>query len=144
MSLTGIILQTVATVIQTTKLLLWRLLAILGLILAVVGAVLPVMPTVPFLLLAAWAAGKGWPALEARMLAHPTYGPSIRQWREHGAVSRKAKWFACSMMTCSALMLWFVFPVPAWVRWTVYATFLIVGGWLCMRPEPKVSPLPLP
>jgi len=124
-------------VIQRTKQLLWRLLAVIGLLLALIGAVLPVMPTVPFLLLAAWAAGKGWPELEAWLLAHSVYGPSIRAWREHGAVPRKAKWLACSMMACSALLLWFVFPVPNWLRWGVYGTFLVVGLWLCTRPEPR-------
>lgn len=121
--------------IQRSKQLLWRLLAVAGLILAIVGAVLPVMPTVPFLLLSAWAAGRGWPALETCMLNHATWGPPIRQWREHGAVSRKAKWLACSMMMGSGIMIWFM-PVPIWLRLSVDATLLGVGIWLSTRPEP--------
>ncbi len=121
--------------LQHTQMLLWRALAVLALLMAVIGVVLPVMPTVPFLLMAAWAAGKGWPALEARMLAHPIYGPAILNWREHGAVPRKAKWFATIAMAGSATMLWFA-PVPPWVRWAVYATMLTVGTWLWLRPEP--------
>ena len=120
--------------LEPTRIFLWRCLAVLGLVLAVVGAVLPVLPTVPFLLMAAWAAGKGWPALEARMLAHPTWGPPIRQWREHGAVPRRAKILAVTMMAGSATMLWFA-PVPAWVRWVVYATMTSVALWLWARPE---------
>lgn len=123
--------------IRHTKLILWRLLAILGLILAVIGAVLPVMPTVPFLLLSAWAAGNGWPRLEAWLLDHATWGPHIRHWRQHGAVSRKAKVLACSMMACSAVMIWFL-PVPPWLRWGVDGTLLVVGAWLASRPEPRV------
>ncbi|MFT3855973.1 MAG: YbaN family protein [Aquabacterium sp.] len=121
--------------IEHTKMLLWRTLALFGLALAVIGLLLPVMPTVPFLLVAAWAASKGWPELEARLLSHPLYGPPIRDWRNHGAVPRKVKWFASFMMSCSATMLWFV-PIPDLLRWGIYATFLIVGGWLWMRPEP--------
>ena len=56
------------------------------------------LPTVPFVLLAAWAAGKGWPELEQWLLHHPRYGGSIRAWRQHGAVSRRAKWLASVMM----------------------------------------------
>lgn len=115
--------------------MLWRLLALVSLALGFVGLFLPVVPTVPFVLLAAWAAGRGWPRLESWLLAHPRYGPPIRQWREHGAVSRRAKWVACTMMAGSATMLWLA-PVPAWLRGTVYAVMLGVGTWLCTRPEP--------
>lgn len=120
--------------IRQTRLLLWRLLACVALALGVIGAFLPVLPTVPFLLLAAWAAGRGWPALEAWLLAHPRFGPDIRRWREHGAVPRRAKWLASVMMAGSAVMLW-IMPVPPWLRWTVCLVLVSVGTWLWLRPE---------
>jgi uncharacterized protein len=130
--------------IEQTKILLWRALALLGLLLGVIGALLPVVPTVPFLLMAAWAAGKGWPALEARLLNHPVYGPPIQQWRANRAVSRKVKVLACTMMSCSAVMLWFM-PVPDALRWGIYTAFVLIGTWLCLRPEPEAERrLPLP
>jgi uncharacterized membrane protein YbaN (DUF454 family) len=89
-------------------------------------------------LVAAWAGSRGWPQLEAWLLAHPRFGPPIRQWREHGAVSRRAKWLACTMMAGSALMLWFV-PVPPWLRGVVYGAMLGVGVWLWRRPEPEAE-----
>lgn len=121
--------------IEHTKMLLWRALALIGIALGVIGLLLPVMPTVPFLLVAAWAASKGWPELEARMLAHPIYGRHIQDWRANGAVPRKVKWLASFMMSCSATMLWFV-PIPAPLRWGIYAFFIAVGTWLWFRPEP--------
>ncbi len=114
--------------------LLWRALAVISLLLGIVGIALPVMPTVPFLLLSAWAAGRGWPQLEARMLAHPRWGPPIRHWRERGAVPRRAKWFATAGMTGSAALLWLL-PLPLWVRIAVPSIMLCVGIWLWMRPE---------
>src|SRR5690606_4026642 len=81
-----------AEMIRHTRLLLWRIFAGLMVLLGMAGAVLPVLPTVPFLLVAAWAASRGWPSLEARLLAHPKHGPYIVRWRERGAVPRKAKW----------------------------------------------------
>lgn len=120
--------------IRHTRLLLWRTLAGVSLLLGLVGVVLPVLPTVPFLLLAAWAGGRGWPSLEARLLAHPRHGPVIRQWRERGAVPRRAKWLATVMMLGSAVLLWWS-PVAPWVRGAVCLVLLGVALWLWRRPE---------
>ncbi|WP_457390125.1 YbaN family protein [Roseateles sp. P5_E1] len=114
--------------------LLWRALAVLGLVLAMIGVVLPVLPTVPFLLLAAWAAGKGWPALENWLLNHAHFGPGIRRWRERGAVPRRAKWLAVVMMACSAVML-VLTPAPLAVKIAVPAMMAAVAIWLWRRPE---------
>jgi hypothetical protein len=114
--------------------LLWRALALLSLALGLVGIVLPVLPTVPFLLLAAWAAGKGWPALEAWLLDHGSFGPHIRRWREHGAVPRRAKWLATLMMASSAVMLALSTLHPA-IKAGVPLLMLGVALWLWRRPE---------
>ena len=114
--------------------LLWRALALLSLLLGCIGIVLPVLPTVPFLLLAAWAAGKGWPALEAWLLAHPRFGPGIRNWRVHGAVPRRAKWMASLMMTVSAASLALT-PLPLAAKIAIPALMVAVAIWLWRRPE---------
>ncbi len=113
---------------------LWRALALASLVLAVLGVVLPILPTVPFLLLAAWAAGKGWPALEAWLLNHAHFGPGIRRWRESGAVPRRAKWLATGMMTLSAMLL-ALMPAPLPVKIAVPAVMAAVAIWLWRRPE---------
>ena len=120
--------------LRSTATLLWRLLAVLCVLLGAIGAVLPVLPTVPFLLVAAWAAGRGWPQLERWLLAHPSFGPPIRRWREHGAVPRSAKWFATLGMSASAVVLWFT-GLPLWVRIGVPALMAGVLAWLWSRPE---------
>lgn len=120
--------------LRKTRQLLWRLLALAALLAGFVGAFLPVIPTVPFILLAAWAAGRGWPPMERWLLEHPLFGPSIRDWRENGSVSRRAKWLATTMMAASALMLWFV-PIDPWLRAGVYAVLVTVAVWLWLRPQ---------
>jgi uncharacterized membrane protein YbaN (DUF454 family) len=114
--------------------LLWRALALLSLALAFVGVVLPVLPTVPFLLLAAWAAGKGWPALEAWLLNHARFGHHIRAWRERGAVPRRAKWLATAMMVLSATLLALT-PLPLAAKIALLALIAGVALWLWRRPE---------
>jgi uncharacterized protein len=116
------------------KQLLWRGLAVLALLLAALGVVVPGLPTVPFLLLAAWAASKGWPALEAWLLAHPTHGPAIRRWRANGAIPRRAKWAAALMMAFSLALLWWL-PTPLWLRLGVPLVMGAVLLWMWRRPD---------
>ncbi|MFT7724110.1 MAG: YbaN family protein [Roseateles sp.] len=119
---------------QTATRLLWRAVALLSVALALLGVLLPGLPTVPFLLLAAWAGGKGWPALEAWLLNHPTHGDTIRRWRERGAVPRRAKWLATVMMGCSAVVL-ALSPLPLAARIALPALMAGVAVWLWRRPE---------
>jgi uncharacterized membrane protein YbaN (DUF454 family) len=71
--------------------LLWLCGGYLSLELVVIGVILPLMPTTVFLLLAAWCFGRSSPALRAKLLANPRFGPVLRNWHEHGAISRRAK-----------------------------------------------------
>lgn len=115
--------------------LLWRVLALVLVALGVIGAFVPVLPTVPFLLAAAWAAGHGWPALERRLLEHPRYGEYIVRWRESGAVPRRAKWAASAMMALSAVVLQAT-QAPLAVKIGAPAVMAAVAIWLWRRPEP--------
>lgn len=115
--------------------LLWRLVAVLAFALGVIGAFLPVLPTVPFLLVAAWAAGKGWPVFEAWLLRHPRFGPPVRRWRERGAIGRGAKWLATATMAASAIALQFFDSVALGVRLFVPLFLLAMCIWLWLRPE---------
>lgn len=119
---------------RVIALLWWRTLAVLSVALGVVGAFVPVLPTVPFLLLAAWAGSKGWPALEAWLLAHPRHGPAIRRWRDHRAVPRRAKWLASATMSVSVVLV--LLSGAHWALKLGMVAFLAaVAGWLWRRPE---------
>lgn len=116
------------------RILIWRTIAILALVLGLIGLLLPIMPTVPFLLVAAWAGGKGWPVLEAKLLAHPKYGPQIIAWRRYGVVKRRPKVIAIVMMSGSAIMLSFS-PVMLAIKLGVIGIMTTVAIWLVLRPE---------
>lgn len=117
------------------KTLFWRSLVVIFVILGFIGALLPGMPTTVFLILAAWAASKGWPQMDAWLLNHPKYGPTLRAWRENGTVPRKAKWFASVMMLISAILMLFT-NAPLLVKVFTNLTMLAVSIWLWKRPEP--------
>jgi uncharacterized membrane protein YbaN (DUF454 family) len=112
----------------------WRSLALVCVGLGLVGIVLPGLPTVPFLLVAAWAGGKGWPQLEAWLLAHPRHGPSIRRWRDHRAVPRRAKWLASATMLLSTALI-VLSAAPLWLKVGLPALMATVAAWLWRRPE---------
>ena len=113
----------------------WWLLAHLSLGLGLLGVLLPGLPTVPFILLAAWAAMRGSPRLHAWLLAHRSFGPMIRNWQDHGAITRRSKVLAIGTMALAAVVLYFFAPRP-WVGWTATGIMAIVAIWLWLRPEP--------
>ena len=112
----------------------WRALALACVTLGLIGVVVPGLPTVPFLLVAAWAGGRGWPRLETWLLEHPRHGPAIRRWRDHRAVPRRAKWAASATMSFSTVLIGFS-AAPLAVKVGVPATMAVVACWLWLRPE---------
>jgi uncharacterized membrane protein YbaN (DUF454 family) len=119
---------------RLVALLLWRALALVCLVLGIIGIVLPGLPTVPFLLVAAWAGGRGWPRLEAWLLAHPRHGPPIRRWRDHRAVPRRAKWFASATMVASTVLI-SLSGAPLALKLGLPLLMSAVAWWLWRRPE---------
>lgn len=116
--------------------LFWRSLVVIFVILGFIGALLPGMPTTVFLILAAWAASRGWPQMDDWLLNHPKYGSTLRDWRANGTVPRKAKWFATIMMSISAIIMLFT-TAPVAVKIFTNTTMFVVGIWLWLRPEPE-------
>ena len=88
---------------------LWLCGGYLSLGLAVIGAILPLMPTTVFLLIAAWCFGRSSPELRAKLLANPRFGPALRDWQEHGSISRRAERAALLGMGLGWLLMAVVF-----------------------------------
>lgn len=114
--------------------LCFRILAYISVALAAAGVVLPLLPTTPFVLLAAWAASKGSPAFELWLKNHRIYGPIINNWRDHRAVPRKAKWLALMMLTLSwSILYWTGAPIPLLIASGVF--FIGLALFLATRPS---------
>lgn len=106
---------------------------LLALLLGGIGLFLPLLPTVPFVILAAFCFARSSPQLEERLLSHPTFGPHIEAWRTRGAISRKGKGAALVAFAASAIFGLLVLELP----WSLIplAAALVGGSWIATRPE---------
>jgi len=114
---------------------LWFLFGWLAVGLGILGAFLPILPTTPFMLLAAFAFGKSSPRFHRWIVEHPTFGPPVRDWQAHGAISRRAK-----TMASLAMLAVLAISVLLGLKWQVIAlqaaTLVAVSLFILTRPNP--------
>jgi uncharacterized membrane protein YbaN (DUF454 family) len=114
--------------------LLYLTVAYLATGLGLIGAFLPLLPTTPFLLLAAWAAAKGSPSLHRWLYEHPRFGSALIAWEQHRAVSVPAKWSACVLLVLSWIIM--LYQTDGWLVPTVTGVMFVVGAaFLLTRPS---------
>ncbi len=103
--------------------------------LGIIGLVLPVVPTSPFLLLAAACYARSSKRFYNRLLANPIFGPPIRQWREEKSIPVRAKWLAIAMIlvTFSITVIFILEDTPARLIMSLIGFLVIV--FLCRIPS---------
>ncbi|WP_448203088.1 YbaN family protein [Azospirillum sp. sgz302134] len=115
---------------------LWMALGYAAVGLGLAGTVLPLLPTTPFLLLAAWAFAKGSPALRDRLYSDPRFGPLLRDWHAEGAIPRRAKVAALAGMSVS----WIIVALTSgkvFVMAVSGACMAMVAVYIVTRPSPS-------
>ncbi|CAI0854311.1 DUF454 family protein [Serratia ficaria] len=81
----------------------------LSVVLATLGVVLPLLPTTPFLLLAAWCFARSSPRFHHWLLYRSWFGSYLRHWQQHRALPPGAKWKAVlAIVLTFAVSLWLV------------------------------------
>jgi uncharacterized membrane protein YbaN (DUF454 family) len=95
---------------------LWTILGLLCLVLGGIGVVVPLLPTTPFVLLAAACFAKSSPRMHAWLLNSELFGPMLRDWEANRCISYKVKWLALFMMAVvGGISIWFFVPA-GWPR----------------------------
>lgn len=115
----------------------WLLCGLLCLLTGLVGIVLPLLPTTPFVLLAAFCFSRGSARCEQWLLTHPHFGPMVRDWRANRALPLRAKQLATVMMTVSSIASWWWLPSP--VGWIPGVCCSGVAIWLWRLPTRKAT-----
>ncbi|SNX69856.1 hypothetical protein SAMN05878503_104251 [Cereibacter ovatus] len=77
---------------------LWVTGGLTALGLGMIGIFLPLVPTVPFLILAAFCFARSSERLHRWLLSHPVMGPPIQDWERSGAISLRGKKLATLSM----------------------------------------------
>ena len=78
--------------------IIWTVFGLLALVLGGIGVVLPLLPTTPFVILAAFCFSKSSPRLRNWLLTHGIFGPLIQDWEATGAIAPRFKVIACCAM----------------------------------------------
>lgn len=103
--------------------------------LGVVGIFLPVLPTTPFILLAAWCFSKGSERLHHWLLTHPRFGPMVRDWEESRVIRLRAKLLATAMIVPLTSYMLLGTDAPAWTK--LAAAALVLWGLLFIWTKPS-------
>jgi hypothetical protein len=119
--------------------LLFAALGTAFLALGTVGIFLPLLPTTPFLLLAAGCFARASRRLHHWLLNHAVFGPIVLEWREHRAMPYRAKraglWLMAASMTTSI-----VFFLSDWRAQLAMAAGGLVLGYILWRIPSRDAP----
>jgi len=99
------------------------------------GVVLPVLPTTPFVLLAAWCFSRSSERLHRWLLEHRTFGPLVRDWEAHGVIRLRAKLLATAVIVPLVAWMLLASDAPGWTRWVTVALVVVGMGYVWSRPS---------
>ncbi|WP_429118676.1 YbaN family protein [Aeromonas veronii] len=113
----------------------WCLMALgwLAFATGIVGIVLPLLPTTPFMLLAAALFARSSPRFHHWLLTHPWFGPPIVDWQQYRGIRRQARRRAIIFILLTFSVSLAVVPL-LWVKGLLVVIMGILLTWLMRLP----------
>ncbi|WP_245562335.1 YbaN family protein [Marinospirillum minutulum] len=103
-----------------------------SLVMGVIGIFLPLLPTTPFILLAAACFARSSPRFYAWITSHHRYGPMIANYLAGRGLPVKAKVMAISLLWISVSFTLFIVSL-LWAKLAMLATALAVSVYIIWR-----------
>jgi uncharacterized membrane protein YbaN (DUF454 family) len=118
--------------------LLWLFIGLLSVALGAIGVVVPLLPTTPFLLLAAFAFARSSARLTKWLHEHRKFGPLIDNWQQHGSIDRKSKIWSMVVIILAPILTLFT-SAPLWAVGVQVAVLACSATFILTRPLPPDS-----
>jgi len=103
--------------------------------LGIAGLVLPVLPTTPFMLLAAACFARSSPRFHRWLLHHRTFGPIVGEWERHRAIPWKTKLWGIALMSATLAVSITFFVKPPWLKVALAIFGVVLAAWLYRVPS---------
>ncbi|MDH3622061.1 MAG: YbaN family protein [Gammaproteobacteria bacterium] len=114
----------------------WLLAGLMSVAIGAAGVVLPLLPTTPFLLIAAFAFARSSTRLNNWLREHRSFGPLIDNWHRDGSIDRSAKRVAIIVILAAPLITW-LFGAPLWIIACQVVVLSAAAVFVLTRPLPS-------
>ncbi len=114
--------------------IVYYLLGFIFLSLGIMGILLPILPTTPFVLLAAYCFARSSKRMHGWLLDNRLLGPAIRQWQQHRSMTPSAKKRALLLIIISFSITIIFFIEAVYLRFLLFLIAMVLITFLMRIP----------